>query len=66
TGTLTNLTRQQVGEIIRQQGGSTSESVSAQTDYVVAGENPGSKMTKAKKLGVKVLSEDDFNKLVNK
>ena len=65
TGTLTNLTRQQVGEIIRQQGGSTSESVSAQTDYVVAGENPGSKMTKAKKLGVKVLNENDFNKLVN-
>ena len=47
-------------EKIRAAGGKTSSSVSQETDYVVAGEEPGSKYDKAKKLGVKIINEDDF------
>ncbi|MFA5407094.1 MAG: BRCT domain-containing protein [Candidatus Nanoarchaeia archaeon] len=46
--------------MIRQLGGQVSESVSQQTDYVVVGEKPGSKYDKAKKLGLKILTEKDF------
>ncbi len=60
TGALPNLTREQVKEMIRQQGGRVSSSVSPQTDYVVAGDDPGSKYTRAKNLGIKILSEKEF------
>ena len=60
TGSLPNLTRDQAREMIRQQGGRIGSSVSKQTDYVVAGTEPGSKYTKAKKLDVKILSEKEF------
>ena len=63
TGTLQNMTRDKASEIIKQLGGKTSSSVSKNTSYVLAGENAGSKLDKAQKLGVIILSEDDFVKM---
>ena len=60
TGTLENFTRQQIEQAIRQAGAKSSSSVSKKTDFVLAGENPGSKLDKALKLGVKVLNEQQF------
>lgn len=65
TGTLTNFSREQAEEKIINFGGKTSSSVSKKTDYVVAGENPGSKLTKAQSLGVKILNENEFINLLN-
>ena len=64
TGSLDNLTRQDAKDKIRILGGSVSSSVSKSTDYVVEGKNPGSKCEKAKKIGVKVISESDFLKFL--
>jgi DNA ligase (NAD+) len=64
TGHLSTLTRDQAQEKIREQGGQPVSSVSARTDYVVVGANPGSKYARAKKLGVKTLSEEEFLHLV--
>jgi len=63
TGTLESLSRDEAKAKIKALGGKTSESVSRQTGYVVAGENPGSKYDKAKKLGVKILDEKEFLRL---
>ncbi|MDP2684013.1 MAG: NAD-dependent DNA ligase LigA [bacterium] len=60
TGTLTSLTRDEAKQKIRLLGGDISGSVSKQTDYVVAGDNPGTKYEKAIKLGVKILKESEF------
>lgn len=60
TGTLSSLERESAKEKIRELGGSVSESVSSKTDFVVAGENAGSKLEKARELGVKVLNEKEF------
>ncbi len=60
TGTLTSLSREEAKERIRAIGGSVSGSVSKKTDFVVVGENPGSKFGKAKELGVAILSEKEF------
>ncbi len=60
TGSLSSLTRNQAKEMIRAAGGKASGSVSAKTDYLVAGESPGSKAEKARELGVRVLSEQAF------
>jgi len=57
TGTLPDLTREQASERIQAAGGRVTSSVSKKTDYVVAGENAGSKLTKAESLGVAVLDE---------
>ncbi len=57
TGTLPNLTRAEAGAMIEEQGGKVSSSVSKKTSYVVAGEEAGSKLTKAQKLGVPVIDE---------
>jgi DNA ligase (NAD+) len=57
TGTLPNLTREQATERILAAGGRVTSSVSKKTDYVVAGESPGSKLEKAERLGVAVLDE---------
>jgi DNA ligase (NAD+) len=57
TGTLPDLTREQASERIVAAGGRVTSSVSKKTDYVVAGENAGSKLTKAESLGVPVLDE---------
>ncbi|MCH7556907.1 MAG: NAD-dependent DNA ligase LigA [Planctomycetes bacterium] len=64
TGSLENFTRQQIEQAIRQAGAKTSSSVSKKTDFVLAGENPGSKLDKARKLGVKVIDEKLFLELL--
>ena len=64
TGTLERFTRDQIKELIQQQGGRASGSVSKKTDYLVAGRDAGSKLTKAQELGVAVLSEDEFLQMV--
>lgn len=64
TGSLLSLTRQEAKDKIKAKGGKTKESVSALLDYLVLGVEPGSKLETARKLGVKILSEEDFLKLV--
>jgi len=64
TGTLANRTREEAGAIVQQHGGKVSGSVSNKTNYVVVGTDPGSKYDKAKELGVTILSEREFEKLV--
>jgi DNA ligase (NAD+) len=64
TGTLESLTRDEAKEKVRKLGGEISESVSKNTDYVVAGAEPGSKLEKAEKLGVSVLTEAQYKKLI--
>ena len=60
TGTLETMGRQQAAEAVKQAGGKTSSSISKNTDFVLAGEKAGSKLDKAKKLGVKVIGEKEF------
>ena len=60
TGTLPTMTRSQASKIIEDNGGKTSGSVSKKTDYVLAGEDAGSKLTKANSLGITVISEQDL------
>ncbi|MBN1882906.1 MAG: NAD-dependent DNA ligase LigA [Deltaproteobacteria bacterium] len=60
TGTLSSFSRDEAQEKIRELGGRTTSAVSKNTDYVVYGENPGSKLDKAKELGITLLSEDEF------
>ena len=64
TGTLQSMTRDEASEKIKQMGGKTSSSVSKNTSFVIAGENAGSKLDKAQKLGVIILSENDFLKIL--
>lgn len=64
TGTLSGLTRDAAKDRIKLLGGKIKESVSRDTSYVVVGDTPGSKYEKAKKLGVKILSEEEFLKIV--
>jgi DNA ligase (NAD+) len=64
TGTLEGFTRDEAGKLIEQRGGRVSSSVSKKTDYVVAGSDAGSKLTKAEGLGVKVLTEPEFENML--
>jgi DNA ligase (NAD+) len=64
TGTLPNWTRDEAGERIEAAGGKVTGSVSKKTNYVVAGENAGSKLDKARKLGVKVIGEEELIELL--
>ncbi len=66
TGTLKEFTRTQVKEIISKLGGRVTGSVSKKTDYVVAGEDPGSKYQKAQKIGVPIINEEEFKKIIAK
>ncbi|MDD4179164.1 MAG: NAD-dependent DNA ligase LigA [Candidatus Margulisbacteria bacterium] len=66
TGGLTNYTRPAAEELVRKLGGRASSSVSKETSYVVAGTDPGSKYDKAKKLGVEILTEGEFQSLIHK
>jgi len=66
TGTLSSLARNDAEARIRTLGGAVGSSVSKKTTYVVAGADPGSKLEKANKLGVKIIGEDEFLKLIDK
>lgn len=64
TGTLQQYTRDEASAIIESYGGKASGSVSKKTSYVLAGENAGSKLTKAEALGIRILSEDEFAEMI--
>ena len=64
TGSLEKYTRDEASSIIEKFGGKTSSSVSKKTDYVLAGEDAGSKLTKAQSLGVAIISENDFEEMI--
>ncbi len=64
TGTLPELTREEAGALVKAAGGKVTSSVSKKTDYVVAGDNPGSKLAKAEKFGTEVLDEAGLKALV--
>jgi DNA ligase (NAD+) len=66
TGRLSTMSRDEAGDLIRERGGSVSGSVSKKTDYVVAGEEAGSKLKKATELGVEILDEDAFLALIGR
>ena len=65
TGTLSSMTRSEAQSIIEVNGGKITSSVSKNTTYLVAGDNPGSKVTKASDIGVKIITEDEFAELIN-
>jgi DNA ligase (NAD+) len=64
TGTLSKWSRKEVEGLVEKLGGRAAGSVSKKTDYVLAGDNPGSKLDKAKRLGIEILDEEDFAKLI--
>ena len=64
TGTLSQYTRTEASEIIENYGGKTASSVSKKTDFVLAGEAAGSKLTKAQQLGVRIISEAEFADMI--
>jgi DNA ligase (NAD+) len=66
TGTLQRYSRDEIEELIKTLGGKAAGSVSKKTSYVVAGESAGSKLDKARKLGVTVLTEGEFEKLIGR
>lgn len=65
TGTLPTLSRDEASKMIEDAGGKTSSSVSRKTSFVLAGEEAGSKLTKAKELGIKIIDEETFIKMLN-
>jgi DNA ligase (NAD+) len=64
TGTLARRSRDEIHELIKRHGGKVASSVSAKTHFVIAGEEAGSKLAKAKSLGVPVISENDFDAML--
>ncbi len=66
TGTIKNLSRKDIKELLEKLGARISESVSKKTDYVIFGENAGSKLSKAKSLNLNMISEDEFNEIIEK
>ncbi len=64
TGKLEGMTRHDAESMIRQQGGNASSSVTRQTNYLVVGEKPGSKLSKAQQLGVAVLNQQQFEQML--
>jgi len=64
TGTLPSMTREEATEKIEALGGHVTGSVSKKTDYVLAGAEPGSKFDKAKELGVRIIDEAEFRKML--
>lgn len=64
TGKLTKMTRHEAEAAIAKVGGSTTKSVTKKTDYLIVGERPSSKYTKAKNMGIPILTEDDFKALM--
>lgn len=66
TGTLPTLSRKDASDLIEQHGGTTSSSVSKNTDFLLAGESAGSKLTKAEKLGIPIINEEEFYNMIGK
>ena len=66
TGALKDFSREEAKEIVEKLGGRVSSSVSRKTDYVVVGENPGSKYQKAISLGIKIINEEEFKKMIGR
>lgn len=64
TGTLDGYTRDEIIEVIKKHGGRVTESVSSKTDYLICGKEPGSKLDKARSIGIRVITEDEFKKLI--
>ena len=64
TGSFDEISRNDLAKLIELNGGKTSSSVSKKTTFVIAGENAGSKLKKAEELGIKVISEDEFSKMI--
>lgn len=64
TGTLKEFSRDEAKTLIKDRGGKTSSAVSAKTDFLLIGESPGSKLQKAKKLGMTILTEDEFKRML--
>ena len=65
TGTLQNYSREGIKALIKENGGKSADSVSKKTDYVVVGENPGSKAEKAAQLGVPIISEQQLIEMIS-
>ena len=65
TGALNDFSRDEARRIIEELGGRVSSSVSRRTDFVIVGKDPGSKYIKAQQLGIKILNEDEFKKMIN-
>jgi DNA ligase (NAD+) len=65
TGELTGLTREEAGQMVQHQGGKVIASVSKNLDYLVVGENPGSKFAQAEQLGITILNQKEFEEMVN-
>lgn len=65
TGTLAHYTRSTAASLIKERGGKVTDSVSKSTDYVIAGESPGSKFDKAKNLGIRIIEEQEFKKMID-
>jgi DNA ligase (NAD+) len=66
TGTLNGYTRKEIEDVIKDVGGKVSSTVSNKTDFLVVGELPGSKLEKAKELGVNILNKEEFENLIRK
>jgi DNA ligase (NAD+) len=65
TGTIAGFSRDEIKELIQQNGGKVTDSVSRNTSYLLVGEQPGSKLKKAQKLGIQIIGLDEFNKLMS-
>jgi DNA ligase (NAD+) len=66
TGTLSKFSRDEAKAELKKRGAKVTDSVSAKTDYLIVGDDAGSKLDKAKKLGVKTLGEKEFTELLTK
>jgi DNA ligase (NAD+) len=65
TGSLIKFSRNKASDIIKNNGGVVTSSITKNTDFLVVGENPGSKLDKAKKLNIRTLDEEEFLNLIN-
>jgi DNA ligase (NAD+) len=66
TGTLENFDRSKIKQAIKDNGGKVSSSVSKKTDFVLTGDNPGSKLKKAQEFGIKAIDENQFLKMIGR
>jgi DNA ligase (NAD+) len=64
TGALKSFGRDEARDVVASMGGLTASSISKKVDFVVVGEDPGSKLDKAKELGIKTLTEEEFKKMI--